>query len=149
MAFTVKIEPMSSKDLPEVLAIEQQSFPLPYSENLFRMELELKIAHLFVARQQQEILGYLDFWHVSREMNVISIATHPAARRRGVGAHLMTHLVNYGRTQQVEQIFLDVRESNQAAIALYKKFGFQAIDIRKGYYQDNEENALVMELKLS
>ncbi len=140
---------MSESDLPQVLAIEQVSFPLPYSKNLFLMELNLNIAHLVVACEGETILGYMDFWHVDTELTVINVAVHPQSRGLGVGSYLMEYLIKYGTEYKVEQVFLDVRESNTAAIALYKKFGLKPIDVRRGYYQDNEEDALVMELKLS
>ncbi len=148
MGDKLKIVPMQRTDLPQVLEIERVSFPLPFSENLFQMELDLKIAHMMVAKSGADVLGYLDFWHVDSEMHVINIAVGQQARQQGVGTALMTYLIDYGRKKQVERIFLDVRESNQAAIQLYKKHDFEQIDVRKGYYQDNEEDALVMQLKL-
>ena len=143
-----EIVPMKREDLPQVLEIERVSFPLPFSENLFHMELDLNTAHMMVAKTGETILGYLDFWHVDSEMHVINIAVGPQSRQQGVGHALMTYLVDYGCCQQVSRIFLDVRESNQAAIKLYQKLGFEQIDVRKGYYQDTEEDALVMQRKL-
>ncbi len=142
---SVQIVPMTRGDLSQVMAIEQASFPLPFSENLFHMELDLQIAHMMVAKAGETILGYLDFWHVEQEMRVINIAVHSQRRRAGIGSLLVQYLVDYGREHRVEQIYLDVRESNRAAVRLYEKFGFQKIDVRRGYYQDNQEDALVME----
>ena len=145
---TIQILPMRSEDLSQVLAIERVSFPLPFSEKLFLMELDLNIAHLLVAKQADEVKGYLDFWHVDREMHVINIGVSPSSRQFGIGSLLMGYLIAYGERNKADHIFLDVRESNQAAIGLYNKYGFKQIDVRKGYYQDNEEDALVMERKL-
>lgn len=139
---------MTRQDLPQVLAIEAASFPLPFSENLFHMELNLDIAHLLVVKEAELVMGYLDFWHLENEIHVINIAVHPERRQEGVGSYLMEFLVQYGREHRATQIFLDVRESNQAAIRLYQKFGFLKIDRRKGYYQNNNEDALVMERRL-
>lgn len=139
---------MTREDLPEVLAIERASFPLPFSEKLFQMELKLNIAHLLVATQDDEVKGYLDFWHVDTEMHVINIGVSPSSRQLGIGSLLMEYLIDYGKQHKVEHIFLDVRESNKAAIGLYLKFGFEQIDVRKGYYHDNQEDALVMARKL-
>jgi ribosomal-protein-alanine N-acetyltransferase len=144
----VRIVPMTREDLPQVLEIERVSFPLPFSENLFHMELDLNSAHMMVAKLGDEVRGYLDFWHIDNEMHVINIAVSPRSRREGIGSQLMRYLAEFGNRKQAELIYLDVRESNVAAINLYKKCGFEQIDIRKGYYQDNEEDALVMELKL-
>lgn len=138
---------MARGDLPQVMAIERVSFPLPFSENLFQMELGLQIAHLMVAKEQGRVVGYLDFWHVDHEMHVINIAVHPDRRRQGIGTLMMQYLLDYRDRHGAEQIYLDVRKSNHAAIALYKRFGFRKIDVRKGYYQDNEEDALVMECR--
>ena len=144
----IQIVPMVRDDLPQVLAIEQVSFPLPYSENLFLMELDLNSAYLLVAKQADEVKGYLDFWHVDTELHVINIAVSPKTRGQGIGSRLMSYLVDYARQKQADRIYLDVRESNQSAINLYKRFGFKQTDVRKGYYQDTEEDALVMQLKL-
>ena len=148
MVDQVKIVPMTRANLSQVLAIEKVSFPLPFSENLFHMELNLNIAHMMVACAGKTVMGYLDYWHVDNEMHVINIAVSLQARQKGIGSQLMQHVVDYGNKNGVEKIFLDVRESNASAIKLYKKFCFEPIDVRKGYYQDNEEDALVMQLKL-
>lgn len=135
---------MCREDLPQVLAIERESFPLPFSENLFHMELGLNIAHMLVAVEGETVCGYVDFWHVDNEMHVINIAVDQKLRGRGIGAILMDSVLNYAQEQSVDHIYLDVRESNYRAIALYRRFGFEQVDVRKGYYQDNQEDALVM-----
>ena len=145
---TIEIRGMTRDDLPQVLVIEKASFPLPYSENLFHMELDLNSAHMMVAVSGDLVLGYLDFWHVDSELHVINIAVGLKARQQGIGSRLLHYLVTYGGEHSADRIYLDVRESNQAAVGLYEKFGFEQIDVRKGYYQDNEEDALVMQLKL-
>lgn len=140
----IQLQPMTREDLPQVLAIERESFPLPFSENLFHMEMGLNIAHMLVAKAGGAVCGYIDYWHVDSEMHVINIAVAPKQRGHGVGGIMMQHLIDYSSQHKVEKIFLDVRESNKAAIGLYKRFGFEQIDVRKGYYEDNEEDALVM-----
>ncbi len=147
-AETIEIRQMTRDDLPQVLVIEKASFPLPFSENLFHMELDLNIAHMMVAVSGEQVLGYLDFWHVDSELHVINIAVGVEARQQGIGSRLLDYLLAYGEEHSADRSYLDVRESNQAAIGLYEKFGFERIDVRKGYYQDNEEDALVMQLKL-
>ena len=113
---------MSRDDLSQVLAIEKVSFPLPFSQNLFHMELDLNIAHMLVAHEGEAILGYLDFWHVDRELHVINIAVDPKLRGQGVGAQLMQYMLDYAKKQKAELIYLDVRESNESAIKLYRNF---------------------------
>ena len=135
---------MRKEDLPQVLAIERESFPLPFSENLFHMELGLNIAHMLVAVEADTVYGYVDFWHVDNEMHIINIAVEPKRRGQGIGALLMDSVMGYAQEHAVDHIYLDVRESNYRAIALYRRYGFEQVDIRKGYYQDNQEDALVM-----
>ena len=135
---------MRREDLAQVLAIERESFPLPFSENLFHMELGLNIAHMLVAVEGEVVYGYVDFWHVDNEMHIINIAVAPVKRGQGIGSFLMESVVSYAQEHKVDHIYLDVRESNYRAIALYRRYGFEQVDIRKGYYQDNEEDALVM-----
>jgi [ribosomal protein S18]-alanine N-acetyltransferase len=140
----MEIVTMTAEHLPQVLEIERESFPLPFSENLFHMELDLDIAHMLVAQEGERVLGYLDFWHVDDEMHVINIAVALKSRGQRIGNALMRYLVDYADKNQVVQIYLDVRASNKAAIALYQSFSFEQIDVRKGYYEDNKEDALVM-----
>lgn len=142
------IEKMRLEDLPQVLAIEQASFPTPFSENLFRMELNLDVARLYVVRQREQVIGYIDYWCLGPEMHVITIAAHPDFRRQGIGSFLIEFMFEDAKKNSVKQISLDVRASNNAAITLYGKFGFRQTGVRKRYYQDNEEDALVMTLQL-
>ncbi len=140
---------MTEADLPEVLAIENLSFPIPFSEKLYRMELQLEVAHLYVVRSERKIIGYIDFWRIGPEMHVISIAVHPDWRQHGIGGILIDLLIKEGKRHSVEKISLDVRPSNQAGLTLYKKYGFEQVGIRKSYYQDNQEDALLFSLSLN
>lgn len=138
------IHPASREDLGEILAIEQASFPNPFTRDLFEVELRLKIAHLLVLKRGETVVGYMDFWHVADEMHLINIAVHPEKRRQGIATLLMDHLIAYAQEKGVRVIFLDVRVSNGSAIALYEKYGFKSAGVRKGYYKDNQEDAVVM-----
>ena len=140
------IQPMTVADLPQVLAIEQASFPQPFSENFFRMELELDVARLYVVRDSERVVGYIDYWNVGPEMHVITLAADPAMRKKGIASRLLDFMIQDAKKNPVSLISLDVRESNLAAIALYEKFGFEKMRIRKKYYQDNQEDAVVMDL---
>ncbi|MBI4374126.1 MAG: ribosomal protein S18-alanine N-acetyltransferase [Deltaproteobacteria bacterium] len=132
------------KDLEEILAIENVSFPTPYTLRLFQTELYLDIAHLLVARQRGKVVGYIDFWHVGPEIHLVNIAVHPDSRRHRIGESLIKTMIRYGEENRIEEIYLDVRVSNKAAIALYEKYGFRTSSVRKAYYKDNNEDALVM-----
>ena len=142
------IVPMTVEDLPQVMAIENASFTSPFSENLFRMELNLNIARLFVVKKGEEVLGYIDYWSVEREVHLITIAVHPSFRGRHIGTSLIEWTMQEARKDAVEQISLDVRPSNEPALGLYQKFGFQEVGRRKRYYQDNNEDAVIMSLRL-
>ena len=148
MSLTLTIQPMTPEHLPEVLAIEKVSFPLPFSENLFQMELHLSVAHMMVGCDGKKVVGYFDFWHIAPEIHLINIAVHPEYRQQGVGSQFMNAMIQYGRAHQVKEIYLDVRESNWRAMRLYEKFHFKPVAVRDAYYQDNKENAIVMGLSL-
>ena len=142
------IEKMKEEDLPAVLAIENVSFATPFTENLFRMELNLNVAHLCVARKNGVVLGYIDYWRVGPEVHLITIAVQPESRKHKIGSILVEFMLDDARKNSAEQVSLDVRSSNDAAISLYHKFGFQKTGLRKAYYRDNNEDALVLGLSL-
>lgn len=140
------IEKMTLEDLPQVMAIENVSFSLPFTENLFRMEMNLDVASLYVARLQGVVVGYIDYWLVGPEMHLITIAVDPKLRRTHIGCSLIEFMIRDARKNKAAEIVLDVRASNQEALGLYAKYGFKQIGLRKKYYHDNDEDALVMEL---
>lgn len=142
------IQKMTEADLPDVLAIEQASFPTPFTLNLFKMEMNLNVAHLFVARQSGRVVGYVDFWRVGPEAHLITIGVDPKARKMGVASQLVSFMLEDLKKNRVESISLDVRPTNAAAMKLYEKFGFRQVGVRKRYYQDNDEDALVLGLTL-
>ena len=139
---------MRKKDLAEVLKIERKCFEEPYSREIFEQELKIKAAQLWVIPYRQKIVGYIDFWLVASEMELVSIAVHPKFKRRGIGQYLMEEMFDYGCQHQASSIVLDVRKSNLKAQKLYGKFGFKKVGLRKKYYSDNQEDAIVMKRKL-
>ncbi|MBL7684652.1 MAG: ribosomal protein S18-alanine N-acetyltransferase [Deltaproteobacteria bacterium] len=142
------IERMRWEDLDVVLSIAQQSFPQPYSREMFLEEMSLDIAHPMVLKIRQKIIGLLDYWIVQDEIHLITIAIDPQYRQKGFGSLLMGHLETVAIEKQIRKIFLDVRKSNESAIQLYEKFGYLRVGSRKKYYTDNDEDALVMEKKI-
>jgi ribosomal-protein-alanine N-acetyltransferase len=142
------IDKMRESDLPEVMAIEKVSVPTPFTENLFRMEMNLNVAHLYVAKREGKLTGYIDFWRVGPEVHLITIAVHPELRKHHIASSLIDVMVADAKKHGVEVISLDVRPSNQPGLALYKKYGFVQAGVRKGYYQDNGEDAIVLNLRL-
>ena len=148
----LRILPMTLDHLSAVLEIENLSFPTPFTENLFQMELKLNVAHLYIALTGLEtsarIAGYVDFWRVGPEAHLITLGVHPDFRCRGVASRLVQFMIDECRKNQVQVISLDVRPTNEHGRALYAKYGFRQAGLRKKYYQDNGEDALVLNLSL-
>ena len=130
-----KIEPMKKRDLSEVVAIENLSFNAPKPESVF-IEDEHKY---LVARDDGEIVGYIGIEEISGEKHIINMAVRPESRRKGVGKRLIERVLN-----KKDVFFLEVRVSNEPAVKLYEKFGFINVGLRKKYYQDNGEDAIIM-----
>jgi ribosomal-protein-alanine N-acetyltransferase len=149
----LRIEPMRVGDLDAVLAIERVSFPHPWSRQAFLYELrENRVARLWVARLPAEepappIVGYLCLWLIADEVHVTNFAVHPRHRQRGFGRHLLGTLLELYRRNGARRAALEVRPSNHSARRLYEAFGFRQVGLRKGYYFDTGEDALLMEAR--
>jgi len=146
----IEIRQMAEGDLEEVSEIERDSFPTPWSKGLFAKELAIPFARAFVAQEKDsgKVVGYLCFWLVDQETHILNLAVHPRRRRQGIGTRLLTFGVNYCRRQGVQQMTLEVRRSNLRAISLYRNFQFQPQGIRRKYYTDSGEDAILMGLDL-
>lgn len=142
------LRPMVVADLPKIVEIEQAVHHHPWSQILFERELENAVAWQWVCECAGEIVGYLCVWQVASEIEIHNIATAPNWQRRGIGGHLLHRLIERARRSDVSDLFLEVRQSNRAAVSLYEKFGFKQIDCRRGYYHDGED-ALLMSCSLS
>ncbi len=143
----IHIVSLSEKDLPEIMEIESMSFTSPWSENLFRQELRNERVEVMGARFLNHLLGYVVLWHGFRETHIMNIAVHPHFRRRGIGSMLLEYAINRARMKS-DVLLLEVRVSNVPAIQLYKRYGFLPIGLRRKYYSDNNEDALVMMKRL-
>ena len=134
-------------DLPDLLAIESVSFAQPWSKTSFLSELKKALPSLYVLRKEIStgILGYICFWLVADEIQMLNLAVHPDYRRQGLGRQLMTFLLFQAKEKGISKVLLEVRPSNQAAIALYHSLGFKILYRRPGYYEMEGEDALVME----
>jgi [ribosomal protein S18]-alanine N-acetyltransferase len=135
------------KDLADLLAIEAASFVQPWTNANFLSEFNKTPPTLYVTRRDPTgpILGYICFWLVADEIQMLNLAVHPAYRRQGFGRTLMTFLLNRARQKKALKVFLEVRPSNQAALALYESLGFKTLYRRPRYYETEGEDALVME----
>ena len=148
-----RLRPMNLGDISTVVAIENQSFPLPWSRESFRREIEkIPNSRLIVAEgdgggeegENQSIFGYACWWEVADECHITNIAVRPTARRRGVGVLVLEGILDEAKRAGLVRATLEVRTGNTAAIAFYEKMGFTSAAIRPRYYPDNGEDALVM-----
>lgn len=135
--------PMAPSDIPAVLAIENESFADPWSERLFAEEMDGDARRLNAAIKVDGLLvGYGMGWVVADEFHLGNLAVARSMRGRGYGRRLLAHLLNEAACRGCRICSLEVRASNQAAIGLYRSFGFREIALRRRYYGD--EDALVM-----
>lgn len=148
------ISPMTPADLKGVMGIEKLAFSSPWPRSSFVHELKLKgLSHSRVFRLPGcglpgDITGYVCFWHVVDEVHVTNLAVHPDFRRRGIATGLIRDVLRFASEKEVRRIILEVRRSNLEAQNLYRNFGFVRIGVRRNYYTDTSEDALVMELVL-
>jgi len=139
---------MTAADIENVIAIERASFQFPWSTRFFLDELQMDCARSILAEVEGRIVGYVLFWFLTEEVDIHNIAVHPDFRRQGIGRLLLEQVVDAARRQERVRVTLDVRFSNAPAQNLYRSFGFVIRGLRKGYYSDNGEDALVMALEL-
>ena len=139
----LQIRPLTYADLPEVIAIERRAFPTPWSLAMFVLELSKPSGICLVALREERIVGYLVCSRYDVVWHVMNVAVDPALRRQGIATAMLDEL--FARADEPgEQYTLEVRTSNDAAIALYERFGFESAGLRPGYYHDNKEDALIM-----
>ncbi|MDE2481034.1 MAG: ribosomal protein S18-alanine N-acetyltransferase [bacterium] len=136
---------MNAADIAEVTRIEQTSFTTTWPTDAFYNELTTnKLAHYFVGRIGGKIVAYGGIWVIFEDSHVTTIAVDPGFRGRKYGEIMLLHLLDEAIERGATWMTLEVRESNVAAQTLYRKYGFTTVTTRKGYYSDNNENALVM-----
>lgn len=139
------IRPMKVEDIDEVLNIEKLCFSTPWSREAFKAEVEGNhCARYVVAELDGRVIGYGGMWIILDEAHITNLAVHPDYRGRGVGEALMKGLINTASRLKVDGMTLEVRVSNHIAQNLYKKLGFVSVGVRKAYYSDNGEDALIM-----
>jgi ribosomal-protein-alanine N-acetyltransferase len=141
----LEIARMIADDIPTVLAIETLSFQSSWPANAFTNELrDNKLAHYFVGRLDGRIVAYGGIWVILEDSHVTTIAVHPDQRGKRLGEEMLVHLLDEAIERGASWITLEVRETNDVAQKLYRKYGFTVVSTRKGYYSDNNESALVM-----
>lgn len=141
----VSIEIMKGIDIDEVLKVEELCFKTPWSYESFVSEIyKNNLARYIVAKLDGRIVGYAGMWFVLDEAHITNIAVHPNFRNRGIGDKLVKETLKIANENELKRITLEVRNSNGQAIRLYEKNGFKVEGIRKGYYADTHEDALIM-----
>ena len=143
--FPIVIEDMRLEDIPAVQVVENASFPLPWPANAFRHELtQNKNAHYIVAREGEHIVGYAGLWLSLDEAHITTFAVLPEYRRRKIGERMLLAIFERAERLGAEWLTLEVRASNLGAQRLYEKYGFRPAGIRRRYYSDNNEDAIIM-----
>ncbi len=140
------IRGMVQEDIPPLLEIERVSFPVPWDEGMFTMQLYLSsYTENLVILSGDRIIGYISSWYGYEELHILSIAIAPADRGGEAAAMLLSEAVEKSREMGCLIVVLEVRMNNDRAIRFYKKHGFRQVGRRKGYYPDSGEDALIFE----
>lgn len=145
VALAVRVTPMRRRHLRAVLRIENQTYARPWTTALFLSELGLRATRCYlVARVGRRVVGYAGLMMSNTDGHVTTIAVDPRHRRRRIGTRLLLALARDARARQAERLTLEVRMSAEGAQELYRRFGFKSAGVRKHYYTDTNEDALIM-----
>lgn len=143
MTDPLHIRRLNYSDLPQVIAIERRAFPTPWSLAMFVLELSKPSGICLAALQGDRLVGYTICSRYDRAWHLMNVAVDDRLRRQGIARTLLEHLFAEADGPG-QQYTLEVRMSNEMAIAMYERFGFRAAGRRRGYYHDNREDALIM-----
>ncbi len=141
---SVTLSLMVQADLTDVLEISTLSLKESWSLDSFSKELTNPLAKYIVAKNKDRIIGFAGIWIIVDEGHITNIAVHPDYRKNGIGSKLVNSLIENSKQWGCNALTLEVRASNIAAQRLYKKYGFEEEGIRKNYYNDNNEDAIIM-----
>ena len=143
------IEKMHEDDISQILVIENESFPTPWHRKIFELELNKpKTLHL-VSKSGDRVTGYIISWMMYDEIHILNLAVHPEFRRRGIARELINKVIRHFHQKGAKSVILEVRINNKSAQNLYSKLGFRILRIRKKYYSDTGEDAIVMCMDLN
>lgn len=141
------IRKMIKEDIPEIVELEKLSFPTPWSAYAFNCELEdnqYAYYNVCLAKEEEKILGYAGMWKILDEVHITNVAVHPSYRGLKLGELIMRTMMGQAIALGADKMTLEVRKSNIVAQRLYEKLGFMSVGFRKGYYSDNNEDAVIM-----
>ena len=141
----------SKEDIQGIFEISNLSFKLPWSMESIKSEIDNPSAKYIVAKDMEsnKVLGFIGIWIILDEGDITNIAVHPEFRNLGIGEKLLSSMIELCDSLNCNIINLEVRSSNLPAISLYKKLNFLEVGLRKGYYEDNKEDAILMQYKNS
>lgn len=140
-----RLRPMRLDDIKQIVEIEHEVFPTPWTEEAFYNEIvSNNFAHYVVLAQGEHVIGYGGLWTIIDEAHVTNIAVRKAYQGKQYGRKLLSALVAHAMALGMKEITLEVRVSNHIAQRLYESFNFRSVGVRKGYYTDNSEDALIM-----
>ena len=143
----MNIRRMTLEDIPAVVVLDQLSFTLPWPERSFRFELtDNPASRCWVVDLDGKIIGMIVVWLLVDEAHVATLATHPDYRRQGIAKELLLYALRYMSKEGAVTSFLEVREGNNAALEMYRRFGYEESGRRKRYYKDTDEDAILMTL---
>jgi len=141
----IKITRMKKTDLPEVMELEKESFTWPWTKRMFTEELDRNFSYILLARDGEGVLqGFICFWLMQGEADILNVAVRDKARRKGVGTALAVATFKFGSERGVTSATLEVREKDASAVAFYESLGFVRAGLRKGYYESPRDNAVIM-----
>jgi len=148
---SLRFRVMAEGDVDSVMGLERNASPSPWTERMLRQELSVDVSTVLLCEQHEDakwrLKAYAVYWLVAREQHILNVATAIDARRQGFGWRLMSEALHRGRAHGVDLVTLEVRRGNLAAQALYLSLGFRQVAVRPAYYQDNREDALIMNLQ--
>lgn len=145
----VAIRPLTAGDVDTVVAIETEAFTTPWQRETFLDLIDRPALEILVLEDEAAgIIGYAVLWCILDQGELANMAVTPAHRRRGLGAFLLSRVLDVARERGIETVFLEVRTSNEDALKLYRRFGFADVGLRKGYYEHPKEDARVMKATL-
>lgn len=142
----IYISRMTADDIEDIIAIEAEAYgEHHWSKSAFYDEMNNNLAKYYVAKNSEgEIVAYAGTWHIIDEGHITTIAVKKSYKRQHIGEALIIKILDDCYKNEIKYLTLEVRVSNEAAIGLYTKYGFNSLGTRKGYYQDNNEDALIM-----
>ena len=143
----VHVRLMTEDDIGDVVEISSLSFPHSWSRSSYQQELQNSLAKYFVAEINNKVVGFIGTWLIVDESHITNVAVHPDFRKSGIDSKLIESMISYCKEHGCLAYTLEVRAGNTPARSLYEKHGFKQDGIRKGYYQDNNEDAILMWLK--